>query len=191
MAARLQLVGEKFGRLTVFTYSYNNKDGRRIWSCLCTCGAITYASTNDLRSGKKRSCGCILDEHRKSFVAKSVTHGKTNTPEYIVWESMRKRCGNPKHMHFNNYGGRGISVCERWRDFANFFEDMGPRPSLKHTIDRVNNDGNYEPGNCRWATRSEQARNQRPRKRKVSQDQQWALHASLSASTWRFVRTSR
>jgi hypothetical protein len=89
-------------------------------------------------------------------------HGMTGTPEHRAWLDMRKRCVNPRNKKFKHYGGRGIRVCERWDSFANFYADLGPRPSPLHSLDRIDNDGNYESGNCRWATRSEQRRNQRP-----------------------------
>ena len=109
-------------------------------------------------------------------------HGETTettkSPEYVVWSSMRDRCNNPRNQRFARYGGRGISVCERWNDFANFLEDMGRRPTLNHTIERMNNDGSYEPGNCRWATRAEQNENQSTT-RKVT-----AYGRTQSVSAW-------
>lgn len=91
----------------------------------------------------------------------TASHGMTKTPEYRAWASMRQRCANPKSARYDNYGGRGISVCDRWQSFEAFFADMGPRPTSEHSIDRIDNDGNYEPGNCHWATRSEQQQNKR------------------------------
>jgi hypothetical protein len=94
-------------------------------------------------------------------MAMTFLHGMTGTSEHRAWLDMRKRCSNPRNKKFKHYGGRGIAVCERWTDFANFYADMGPRPGPGHSLDRINNDGNYEPGNCRWATWSQQRRNQR------------------------------
>lgn len=113
----------------------------------------------DLKKGHTSSCGCLRRETLR-------THGLSRSvPEYCVWECMIARCRNPSRSWFHLYGGRGISVCERWLNFENFLADMGPRPTPDHSLDRVNNDGNYEPGNCRWATRIEQANNTRINKR--------------------------
>lgn len=146
--------GDKFARLIVKTISHIKK-GKRYWVCECDCGGTVVTSTTHLRSGNTRSCGCILNELIKS---RSLSR-RRNSPEYQVWMSMRSRCNNAKHRSYAVYGGRGIKVCKRWDDFDLFLKDMGPRPSLEHSIDRINNDGNYEPANCKWSTKKEQNRN--------------------------------
>lgn len=162
------LVGKRFGRLVVLSESEIRiqpcgKKKRR-WRCLCDCGQEKEITQCDLISGHTRSCGCWS---RDSSAITHTTHGHTmdrkQTTEYITWATMIKRCENPNGRGFYYYGRRGVKVCERWRtSFEAFLFDMGKKPSPKHSIDRINNDGNYEPGNCRWATKSQQMKNRRP-----------------------------
>lgn len=136
------------------------KHRRVIWSCRCDCGRTLDVHAGELRAGQK-SCGCA----RAAFIAAAKReHGETGeltTPEYRTWKAMRERCNSPNHAMFANYGGRGITVCERWESFAAFLEDMGRKPSPTHSIDRIDNSRGYEPSNCRWATAEEQSRNRR------------------------------
>jgi hypothetical protein len=146
--------GQKFGRLTVRAQDMIAK--RRIWWCDCECGGTTRADGHALVTGRYLSCGCIRRKHGHAVGANPHC-----SPEYSSWSAMLARCENPKHPAFKHYGGRGITICKRWRaSFESFASDMGPRPSVRHSLDRFpNGDGNYEPGNCRWATTTEQARN--------------------------------
>jgi len=132
-----------------------------MWTCRCDCGGMTAAWGPHLHRGNTASCGCIKREHLAKLSAAKVTHGRTHTVEYRIWGGMIDRCTNTKGKDWANYGGRGITVCERWRSFENFFVDMGLRPSPKHSVDRIDNDGPYAPGNCRWATPKVQCGNSR------------------------------
>ena len=149
-------VGQKFNRLLVVERD-DSKTKRTYWICKCDCGETISVAACDVASGHTKSCGCFNQESR---VKNNTKHGYNRTPTYVSWSNMIARCSNPKRLEYKNYGGRGISVCDRWLSFENFVLDMGEKPNLR-TLDRINNDGNYEPSNCRWATASEQRRNQR------------------------------
>lgn len=158
--------GQTFGRLTVIGRADFNINEQATWECRCECGKVRYIPGSWLRIGKTRSCGCLRSEITS---ARKRTHGASNTLLYGVWLSMKRRCDCPTLKGFKDYGGRGIRVCERWKvSFEAFAADVGPRPSERHTLDRVNNDGDYEPSNVRWATWEEQAVNRRPRHTKPS-----------------------
>lgn len=183
----IDLVGKKFGRYTVLEYA-----GCKNWKVQCECGSppkIVQGGT--LRGGYIVSCGCY---HREATRARTFKHGASingPTPEYRSWTHMHQRCSNPSSHEWMNYGGRGISVCARWsgpNGFANFLADMGPRPSLMHTIERRDNNGNYEPGNCYWATRKQQQLNRRVNHRFTVNGvtktvTEWAEAAGITNST--------
>lgn len=149
---KLDLVGQRFGLLEVIS-EHGKPNPYRQFLCHCECGNKCVKAGSQLKRGKVNSCGCMR------YKGAPPKHGMSHSPEYASWSGARDRCAN---LNDPDYGGRGIRVCERWSKFENFFADMGPRPSPEHSLDRYpDTDGNYEPTNCRWATREEQQRNKR------------------------------
>jgi hypothetical protein len=154
--------GQRYGRLLVRERAPDRftPGGQRgiCWFCLCDCGATATVRASHLASGDTQSCGCFL---REAVRLRGTTHGMTTSPEYRCWRGVLNRCRNRRGKDFPTYGGRGITVADEWLDFEAFYRDMGPRPSRAHSLDRIDNSKGYCPGNCRWATRIEQARNTR------------------------------
>lgn len=168
MPAPIDMTGKRYGRLAVLEFSRKSSSGEYTWRCVCDCGNETYVSGYALRSGHTQSCGCLHSERTAEVRRSEKTHGLADTPEYRSWISMVQRVTNAASHNYPYYGGRGILICDRWLNGDErrsgvecFLADMGKRPAGT-SLDRINNDGNYEPGNCRWATRSEQVRNRRP-----------------------------
>lgn len=162
------LAGERFTRLVALRRVADRRSHRTVWLCRCDCGAETVVRTGDLRSGNTRSCGCFYRETcsrtARQYLGKgNRQHGLYGTGEHRVWATMKSRCLNPNAQRYADYGGRGIKVCDRWLKVENFYADMGPRPAgvspggrALYSIHRIDNDGDYEPGNCCWATQQEQ-----------------------------------
>lgn len=172
------LTDQRFGRLTAIcrierpiTAKYGT-----YWRCNCECGNIIVARADQLTHKIKVCCGC-------SHKPRAQTHGMAKTPEYKAWKAMKTRCFNEAFKSFEHYGGRGIKISERWlQSFENFYEDMGPRPTPTHSIDRINGNGNYEPENCRWATKSQQSYNRKCAKKVVFQGREMSLEAAIIES---------
>jgi hypothetical protein len=160
MGKVINLAGRRFGRLVAISHSGKDIRNNAVWLCVCDCGKEIVVNGSHLRTGNTRSCGCFQSDMSAQRLR---THGMKGTPEYNTWRAMMKRCNNPNDKAYKYYGGRGINVCERWRRFENFISDMGKRPTIDHSLDRIDNDGNYEPTNCKWATPKEQALNRRNR----------------------------
>lgn len=185
------LSGSVFGRLTAIKKDHQDSNKHWIWECRCSCGNITLIYATNLVRGLTTSCGCF----RKEVGSNRATHGQARvdhrTSAYRSWCSILQRCTNPKNRKFKDYGGRGIGVCDRWvNSFENFFEDIGAKPDGKYSVGRIDNDGNYEPGNCRWETPEQQSRNRRNNiwieydgMRKVVLD--WAIYLNVKEGTLR------
>lgn len=176
----LDIAGQKFGRLTAVRIA--GKQGRAVvWLCRCDCGKDAAVRSDNLRAKVRpvTSCGCAKrgdpKPPRVSLRRKGEMHGMSRTPEYRAWSQAIRRCHVPKSLNFKNYGGRGISVCQEWKaSFAAFFAHVGLRPHPSMSIDRINNDGNYEPGNVRWATRTMQNNNTRKTAKRMTPEQRRA-----------------
>lgn len=163
-------IGEIFTRLTVIgdAEPHIRRCGRKsaMWAVKCICGKIFSVQANSLKRNLTKSCGCLNNELASELWKSNLTHGESNrkslaqSPEYTAWKAMKQRCYDRKSAHFDNYGGRGITVCARWiNSFDNFLLDMGRRPTQKHSIDRINNNDGYQPNNCKWSSKLEQSRN--------------------------------
>ena len=158
-------INQKYGRLIPITQI--KKKGRLYWVCKCECGSRVEVIGFGLANGSTQSCGCLRSEAARINVEinrPKATHNMTNTSEYKAWQQMKQRCYNPKMQNYIYYGARGILVCESWLiSFENFYADTGekPRPKFLYSIDRINNNGNYEPSNCRWTTAKIQMNNRR------------------------------
>lgn len=167
MAVVIDRIGQRFGRLLVTgRWPINAPTGQAVWECRCECGNGRLVRTGDLQSGNTRSCGCLQPEvASRAKTTHGHTRGHRRTREYEAWIAMLRRCYDTQTQNYPRYGGRGITVCQAWREsFTAFLDDVGLKPDPKMSLDRIDNDGPYEPGNVRWATVSEQNRNQRPRR---------------------------
>lgn len=158
-----KLTGTKFYHLTVI-YPLPDYRGGKVWRCSCTCGKMVTVKEKDLRRAKVSSCGCLppISRSTRNYGESFVTHGMSGSSEWHAWVNLRQRCNNTNNVNYKDYGGRGIKVCDRWNtSFENFIADMGRKPDPKLSIDRIKTDGDYEPGNCRWATAKQQYDNRR------------------------------
>lgn len=159
-----ELIGQRFGRLVCI--EQRGKIGRvRAFLFRCDCGTEKQLAAGSVRSGGTKSCGCLHADNNRTLKRYKGAHGECHkTPEHRSWQAMLARCTNSSHVAYSNYGGRGIKVCQQWQGkggYAQFLADMGRRPSLAHTLDRINGDGDYEPQNCRWADKATQLKNRR------------------------------
>jgi len=158
MMPRLHVeTNQKFSYLVAIREFGKLGNGKITWECRCICGKYVVVDTSTLHRGKKKSCGCMRNT---GIAIARTTHGMYGRPTYVSWQNMWTRCSNPAYKQYKDYGGRGVTICERWKVFENFYEDMGIRPEGM-SLDRIDVFGNYEPSNCKWSTRSEQNKNTR------------------------------
>jgi len=159
----IDITGQKFGRLTAIKREGSNSDGKALWLCKCDCGNKVIVVGKSIRNGHTKSCGCLSVDRTRSMGKSNLKHGDSKSRLYNVWRGILKRCNNPNNHAYENYGGRGIKICEQWEHsyekFMKWSFENGYEEGL--SIDRIDNDGNYEPSNCRWVTASEQSRNKR------------------------------
>jgi len=155
------ITGEQFGRLTAILPVCHDKAKSIMWLCVCSCGTEHITSGGSLRRGHTKSCGCLSAERAlENFAPHREKHGMCGSPEHRAWAGMRERClGNWSSNHTESYRRKGIGICKRWQDFNNFYADMGDKPSPLHSLDRIDNNGDYQPDNCRWATTQQQNNN--------------------------------
>lgn len=167
MVKRYELTGKKVGNLTIIKFAKIDKWRSTYWLCRCVCGREIVVKGYKLQHDKAISCGCL---NYLNFKDARKTHGLSRTPEYDIWCAIKKRCFNPSDPAYKYYGARGITICDKWRNsFESFIIDIGVRPQPKLSLDRINNDGNYEPGNVRWTTWHIQNSNKRNPKRRVAE----------------------
>lgn len=193
------LTNHVFHRLTVIRRGPNSQNLTR-WYCRCACGKEVLCTAGALKDGRQKSCGCLRTERATANAISRTTHGDRTgfltTPEYKAWRGVKERCFNPKHAKYEDYGGRGITVCDRWKySFENFLADMGRRPGPGYSIDRKKNNGRYELANCRWATTREQQNNKRSNHNVTYQGEthtirEWARLKNINHVTlrWRLAR---
>jgi hypothetical protein len=173
------LSGQSFRGIQIISVSHVDQRHEYYYNVRCHCGRLHVFATSTLKNPRVKGCGCGNN---------AVMHGKVNTPEYRTWAAMKARCFNPAVVAYPDYGGRGITVCGHWLDFKNFYADMGPKPSARHTIERRNNNGDYEPDNCCWATPGAQARNRRSNilltvNSETMTAKDWAVRLSIKSAT--------
>ncbi len=181
----MDLTGKRFGRWSVLSFHHRDGNYARHWLCACDCGTRKVVAQYSLHGGLSKSCGCLSVE---TNIARSTTHGRYYTPEHSSWNNMLERCRNPKNAQWKDYGGRGITVCDPWRDFSAFLADVGERPSDAHSLDRIDVNGHYEPGNVRWTDRLTQNNNRRDNRRLTYKGQthtvsEWARIVGLTTSS--------